>query len=69
VVIARLHRIQAHLSRPRLAYPDAATLALYSGDPLISTRHAQDQLGYVPRISFADGLRRIKKTTHEQSGL
>jgi nucleoside-diphosphate-sugar epimerase len=68
-LVARLQRLRAHLSRPRLAHPDASTLKLYSGTPLISTRQAQDQLGYIPRISFADGLRRIEGTTHEQSGL
>jgi nucleoside-diphosphate-sugar epimerase len=68
-IVARLQRLRAHLSRPRLAYPDAAALQLYAGDPLISIRLAQNQLGYVPRISFADGLQRIERTTHEQSNL
>lgn len=45
---------------PGPAYPDRGSLALFSGRPEVSIERAGRELGFVPRVRFAEGLAQIR---------
>ncbi|NOE20681.1 NAD-dependent epimerase/dehydratase family protein [Ruegeria atlantica] len=53
--------VQARLAKPRPVMPDMAGRRLFAGQPEVSTRYAQDQIGYVPRVSFDEWIEHMRK--------
>ncbi|WP_171238971.1 NAD(P)-dependent oxidoreductase [Ruegeria sp. HKCCA5763] len=53
--------VQARLTKPHPVMPDMAGRRLFAGRPEVSTQYAQNQIGYVPRVYFAEWIENMQE--------